>query len=488
MKTIDEILAGVDRYFDENRPKDAERLLLQSLKEAKEEKKQGVCLQLLNELIGYYRQTSEKEKLLSVIDEAVCSAKEMELEGTTAFATTLVNAANGYRSIGEIGNAKKYYEQAESIYETEAENMDIMVLAGFYNNVSLMYQELQDYDAAVKYLKKALQIVLSQNAGFEIAVTYTNLATTYVAGGKLEESKTYAQKAVAIFRERNCFDAHYAAALSALGMCAYREGKYEQGIVYFEDAMKCVENSVGRNLQYEKLQENRDACIAMRQKKAEEMNGLSLCRQYYETYGKPMITEKFPEYADKIAAGLVGEGSDCFGFDDEISRDHDWGPGFCMWVNAETYQAIGKELQEAYEKLPNEFRGYKVHKTSFYNKRRGVFEINSFYASILGQNPSALVYEACSDAALAAAVNGEVFSDPEGTFTRIREKIKEGYPERLQYLKIAECCALFSQTGQYNFERMLMRGDRLSADRMLADCMGYVMKLCHYLEHKYPPP
>ena len=40
-------------------------------------------------------------------------------------------------------------------------------------------------------------------------------------------------------------------------------------------------------------------------------------KKFYETYGKPMIEKNFPEYVSKIAVGLVGEGSDCFGFDDE---------------------------------------------------------------------------------------------------------------------------------------------------------------------------
>ena len=60
------------------------------------------------------------------------------------------------------------------------------------------------------------------------------------------------------------------------------------------------------------------------------MKGLELSKRFYETYGAPMLSEKFPELEDKLAIGLVGDGSECFGYDDDISRDHDFEPGFCI--------------------------------------------------------------------------------------------------------------------------------------------------------------
>ncbi|MDE7250334.1 MAG: DUF4125 domain-containing protein, partial [Lachnospiraceae bacterium] len=85
------------------------------------------------------------------------------------------------------------------------------------------------------------------------------------------------------------------------------------------------------------------------------VNGMELCEAFYREYGIPMIRENFPQYEKMIAVGLVGEGSECFGYDDEVSRDHDFGPGFCMWLTDQVYDEIGEKLQEAYEQLPSTY-------------------------------------------------------------------------------------------------------------------------------------
>ena len=72
-----------------------------------------------------------------------------------------------------------------------------------------------------------------------------------------------------------------------------------------------------------------------------------------------MIHERFGEYEDRIAIGLVGEGSDCFMYDDEYSTDHDFGPDFCMFITEDTYEKIGEELTKAYNELPDEINGVK---------------------------------------------------------------------------------------------------------------------------------
>ena len=62
---------------------------------------------------------------------------------------------------------------------------------------------------------------------------------------------------------------------------------------------------------------------------------IELCHRFYLEKGAPMIHEKFPDYEERIAVGVCGEGSDCLGYDDAVSQDHDYGIGFCMWLTAE---------------------------------------------------------------------------------------------------------------------------------------------------------
>lgn len=85
------------------------------------------------------------------------------------------------------------------------------------------------------------------------------------------------------------------------------------------------------------------------------VSGLKLARAFWTQMGKPMIAAKYPQYAGCIAAGLVGHGSECYGFDDAYSQDHDFGPRFCLWLTDEDYAAIGEQLEADYEALPRKF-------------------------------------------------------------------------------------------------------------------------------------
>ncbi len=80
-------------------------------------------------------------------------------------------------------------------------------------------------------------------------------------------------------------------------------------------------------------------------------------RRFYENQVAPMIRSQFPEYESRIAVGLVGEGSDCFGYDDFISRDHDFGTGVCLWLTDEDFHKYGRLLSIAYNELVDSIPG-----------------------------------------------------------------------------------------------------------------------------------
>ena len=65
------------------------------------------------------------------------------------------------------------------------------------------------------------------------------------------------------------------------------------------------------------------------------MKGLELSRAYFESHGLPMLKEQFSEVMPFLSAGLVGSGSEVLGYDDEISEDHDFEPGFIIFIPSE---------------------------------------------------------------------------------------------------------------------------------------------------------
>ena len=54
------------------------------------------------------------------------------------------------------------------------------------------------------------------------------------------------------------------------------------------------------------------------------MQGMELSKKYFEEFGRSMLEENFKDILPYLAVGLTGSGSECFGYDDEKSQDHDF--------------------------------------------------------------------------------------------------------------------------------------------------------------------
>lgn len=215
------------------------------------------------------------------------------------------------------------------------------------------------------------------------------------------------------------------------------------------------------------------------------MQGIELSKLYFEEYGRPMLERDFPDYVDRIAVGLVGHGSECFGYDDEVSADHDFEPGFCLWLTEEDEKEIGFKLFRAYSKLPKEFMGVKcLDKSVLGSKEKGVKTIGEFYSAYTGRQGAPESWQDwlyTPSHYFAEATNGEVFYDPLGEFSRIREEIKSGMPEDVRRKKIASCALRMAQSGQYNYKRCLSHGEvgaaRLALDEFVRNCAEIVFLL-----------
>ena len=222
------------------------------------------------------------------------------------------------------------------------------------------------------------------------------------------------------------------------------------------------------------------------------MKGIELCEGFYYEYGEPMLRERFSEIFDLLAIGIVGGGSECFGYDDEISRDHDFEAGFCIFLPSEAVIDSKTEfaLERAYSKLPREYMGVERSLLApVGGRRRGVIRMSEFLLGKTGREDGELSIDdwfALPEQALAEITNGKIFSDPSGMMSGVREKL-EYLPETVRRKKLAGELLLMAQSGQYNYERCVLRGESAAAQLALSEFVKSALHASFLLSKKYMP-
>ena len=222
------------------------------------------------------------------------------------------------------------------------------------------------------------------------------------------------------------------------------------------------------------------------------MRGIEIARAYYETFGAPMLRERFPHLLPLVAAGLFGSGSECFGFDDEISRDHDFEPGFCLLLPGEDVidRRTAFLLERACDKLPGEFMGLRRSLVKpAGGARRGVLRTADWFEQKVGAADGILTVRqwlTVPEHALAEAVNGELFHDGSGEVTAIRARLS-AYPEDILRKKLAGCLLMMAQSGRYNYPRCLAHGETGAAQLAVVEFVRHAMHAVFLLNGVYQP-
>ena len=222
------------------------------------------------------------------------------------------------------------------------------------------------------------------------------------------------------------------------------------------------------------------------------MKGLELAQKFYESCGREMLRSQFSQVLPYLAIGLAGSGSECCGYDDELSRDHDFEPGFCIFLPGEDVvdRQTAFALERAYAGLPKEFMGFKrTPLDPVGGNRHGVLRMEDFFSEKIGSPDGTLSVQqwfSVPEYGLLEATNGAVFEDPYGQFTAIRKRLR-CFPEDVRRKKLAGHLLLMAQSGQYNYHRCIARQETAAAQLAIFEFVQSALHCIYLLNRAYMP-
>ncbi|MGL4858239.1 MAG: tetratricopeptide repeat protein [Enterobacteriaceae bacterium] len=449
---------------------------------------------VLNDLGGIYRHLGQYPEAEHSFNAALTILGNTIGAKDPNYATALNNLAGLYRLTKAYTKAEQLFLQVIRLYEETLGYQHFLTLSA-RNNLGLVYQDLQRYDEARKLHEQCLTLLEPQRSEHPLAYTTTlsNLASIYdKTGEKAKALETMA--AVLGLYQQHVGNQHqlYANALNNYASLMYQQGNLAEAKTLFEEAVALNHALFGENSEIYKATRINLNIIekAVSEQQQTQGLGLGLSQRYFESICFPVLQRVFPDDIKRMAFGLVGEGSECWGFDDVISQDHDFGPQVMIWLTDADYARLGERVQKVFAMLPRAFEGFELHESHWGQGRTGVFSIGDFYARYLGllQPPQTLAqWQRLPEHHLATATNGRVFYDPLGEFTRFREQLLHFYPEDVRLKKMAACCMQIAQSGQYNYARLLKRNERVALHACGTEFIEAGISLIFLLNKRYRP-
>ncbi|WP_370674135.1 DUF4037 domain-containing protein [Pleomorphomonas sp. PLEO] len=231
------------------------------------------------------------------------------------------------------------------------------------------------------------------------------------------------------------------------------------------------------------------------------MQGIELSQLFYQNVVSPWLDKAFPGLP--YDAGIFGYGSELLGFDDDMSRDHNWGPRVQLVVTGADFAAHAVAIVDGFDAVkPATFLGEPIgyrsrpHPPIVASDALGcpshgveVFTaqgiVRTRLALDLDTPLDALTWLSLPEQRLQELTAGDVFHHGLGDLKRLRETFGQCphdvtlYKLSAQWRRIADEQAFVGRAGYVGDDL----GSRIIAARLAHD----IMRIGFLLEGRYPP-
>src|SRR5215217_3438950 len=231
------------------------------------------------------------------------------------------------------------------------------------------------------------------------------------------------------------------------------------------------------------------------------MQGMDLSRRFYSEIVAPCLATIAPDM--RYSAALIGYGSELLGFDDETSRDHNWGPRVHIHLSEADFALHAKPLLAAFNQvLPETFAGEPIgwrsspHPPANGPHSAGAMEHGLEFHTLEGRLIETIGRPSLDgltlrdwlgfpEQKLLAFTSGAVFRDDDNRLGMLRKKLAY-FPDDIWFYRIA------CRWGRIAEERAFVGragevGDDLGSRLVAARLVREIMALGFLIERRYAP-
>ena len=218
---------------------------------------------------------------------------------------------------------------------------------------------------------------------------------------------------------------------------------------------------------------------------------IDVSREFFNDIVKPILEEHFPRETAQTAFGVFGYGSEALRLDDEYSRDHHWGLRIDALMPEEIFRTRRETIMKTLgDNLPDSYQGHTLREGHLAGAGLAPDNLTAFLERTIGLDHAPTTYTEwlqIPEEDIIHITNGEVWYDPLGRFSSIRETFEGYYPEPVRLRRIAHWCRYVSGMGTYALNRAILRNNEFYATTRFSNAIRLTIQLAFLLDSHYFP-